>query len=281
MSSLVWSVLILANFITLSKAQCTTASRFACANCSTVSICSYGGVQVDSFRCDSIDSNRPFCSGNAGVCKSVPEGTCIKPSELCPRASDTFPHPSNCFQYIRCDDLKQAQIIRCSPSSYVYDHSTGSCKRRQTSNDCFQINCSLASNQNRWTSYRPAPKLAFFCSTTVGPMTFECSSGENQVFNVASRTCVFGCLSEGRFPVPDDVTKYYQCARGVYDVLVAHEVSCTTGLVFDPSLAICTTASSTTTDLAPSSGSTTIPAFTTNPAEITTAVTATEISNSN
>uniref|UniRef100_A0A8D8I1U0 (northern house mosquito) hypothetical protein n=1 Tax=Culex pipiens TaxID=7175 RepID=A0A8D8I1U0_CULPI len=123
------------------------------------------------------------------------------------------------FQYIRCDSQKQAQTIRCSPSSYVYDHSTTSCKLRQTSNDCFQINCALASNQNRWTSYRPVPKLAFYCSIAVGPMTFECSTGENQVFNVVSRSCVFGCPSEGRFPVPDDGTKYYQCARGVYGVV--------------------------------------------------------------
>lgn len=129
------------------------------------------------------------------------------------------PDPSNCLQYIHCDAQKQAQTVRCSPSSYVYDHSTRSCKQRQTSNDCFQVNCALASNLNRWTSYRPVPKLAFYCSIAVGPMTFECSTGENQVFNVVSRSCVFGCPSEGRFPVPDDGTKYYQCARGVYGVV--------------------------------------------------------------
>ncbi|KAL1394490.1 hypothetical protein pipiens_011915 [Culex pipiens pipiens] len=287
MSSLLNTVLILATFITFSNAQCTTGSRFACANCSTVSVCSYGGIQVDAFRCDSVNASLPFCSGNTGVCKSAPEGSCIQPSELCPRASDTFPNPSNCLQYIRCDAQKQAQTIRCSPSSYVYDHSTRSCKLRQTSNDCFQVNCALASNLNRWTSYRPAPKLAFYCSIAVGPMTFECSTGENQVFNVVSRSCVFGCPSEGRFPVPDDGTKYYQCARGVYGVLVAQKVSCSAGLVFDPSLANCTVAASTTTEPATTlvtAGSTTAvdtTELTTSPAETTTSSTATETSTSN
>uniref|UniRef100_A0A8D8I562 (northern house mosquito) hypothetical protein n=1 Tax=Culex pipiens TaxID=7175 RepID=A0A8D8I562_CULPI len=95
MSSMLNTVLILAIFITFSNAQCTTGSRFACANCSTISVCSYGGIQVDAFRCDSVNASLPFCSGNTGVCKSAPEGSCIQPSELCPRASDTF--PSECW----------------------------------------------------------------------------------------------------------------------------------------------------------------------------------------
>lgn len=221
MATLAYIVLLLVTFLTSLKAQCSNGARFACANCSTVSICSYGGIEVDSYHCSSVDATRPFCSGNAGICKSTPEGDCIQPSELCPRASETFPQPSNCMQYIQCDTEKQAQTVTCSPSSFVYDHSTKSCKLRQTSNDCFQLNCAL--NQNRWASYRPAPSLAFYCSSAVGPMTFECT-GENQVFNVASRTCVFGCPREGRFPVSDDASRYYQCSRGVYNAVRGNSI---------------------------------------------------------
>ncbi|XP_055589347.1 uncharacterized protein LOC129741632 [Uranotaenia lowii] len=211
--------------------QCDDGKRMGCADCSSFQICTWNKEPIASSqtRCDAIDKSTPFCKDNTGECVATPSTGCVKASELCP-SEGVFPYLSNCRQFVYCDTAKVAEVTNCV-SNWIYNHTYGDCVPLKSSRDCFQLNCATASNKNRWFAYTPNPKIYFYCSSTEGPMTFQCT-GENQAFNQQTRRCEFACPKEGKFAYPGDETNYYSCQldRGVMKATV---LSCPQDLVYD------------------------------------------------
>ncbi|XP_055536365.1 uncharacterized protein LOC129725021 [Wyeomyia smithii] len=215
--------------------SCEAGKRIGCADCGSVQICRWDGTPVESskYRCDSVDRTKPFCEGNTGVCSDTPSADCIKPSDLCP-APGIFPQPTNCREYIICDNDKNAYVAACAPNE-VYSHSVQDCVRSSAANTCFQLNCAAAASQNQWYAYTPNATLYVFCSSEAGPMTFKCS-GEHSAFNVNLKRCDFRCPSPGRFAIPDEPAgsqRYYQCVAGAGNSLSYTVQTCPANLVFD------------------------------------------------
>ncbi|XP_058465338.1 uncharacterized protein LOC131438941 [Malaya genurostris] len=211
--------------------NCEPGKRIGCADCSSVQVCLKDGTGIESskYRCDSINASQPYCNGNSGICSDQPEGDCDKPSELCP-AEGIYPNPTNCREYIYCVGGGKAYVVSCAPSE-VYNHTSQNCVRATTPNSCFQLNCSAAPAQNQWFVYTPAPKLYVFCSSSAGPMTFECSGSDS--FNPRTRKCEFVCRGQGRFPVEGKDNSFYQCTLGANNVLSYTIQVCPGNLIFD------------------------------------------------
>lgn len=221
--------------------KCEEGQRLGCADCSTVQVCQWNGNPIESskFRCDSVDRTKPYCTGNTGVCSEQPSADCVKASDLCP-SSGIFPQPINCREMIYCDNQKNAYVASCA-TGQAYKHSERSCVRMTATRDCFQLNCAAAGSLNQWFPYTPAPQLYVFCSSVVGPMTFQCE-GENQIFNQRLKRCDFSCPSEGNFAIPGEPAnsqRYYQCVLGAGRVLQANVAVCPGPLVFNPETRNC------------------------------------------
>lgn len=217
------------------NARCEDGKRLGCADCSSVQVCGWDGNPIESskYRCDSVDRSKPYCSGNTGVCVEKPAADCIKPSNLCPEPG-VFPQPTNCREYIFCDNEKKSYVASCAANE-VYSHTNQDCVRTSLANPCFQLNCGAPASQNQWYAYTPNATLYVFCSSEAGPMTFKCS-GQHSAFNANLKRCDFRCPDTGRYAIPDepaDSRRYYQCVAGPGNVLSYNVQECPVPLIFD------------------------------------------------
>lgn len=195
-----------------------------------------------------------------------------------------FPSPSSCNNYIVCDSSGSGIQYPCPfEPTYVYDHSTGFCKRRRTWGDCPVINCAIAFNRNRYVVYPPAPRIYFFCGTDT--LTLQCPIGN--VFNVKTDNCEFLCTSVGRFPHETDPTKYYQCLNAGSNRFTKVESTCPGETIFNGgfcSFQTNTTPSTTTIapiSTTPAAVTSTLASSSTADATVTTLSTDTSLGSSN
>uniref|UniRef100_A0A182W881 Chitin-binding type-2 domain-containing protein n=1 Tax=Anopheles minimus TaxID=112268 RepID=A0A182W881_9DIPT len=194
--------------------KCASGKRQDCADCRTVNICSYDQTVLTSYKCQDVEPEKPYCTGN-GICslESEPESACGVADDLCPLTQAGFyPDPANCTQYIYCDEKQVATHVSCLAANNAYNHSSSSCFLRKTLDDCYQVNCDLLLNRNKWFVYKPFPQLYFFCSNSGLPVMFECPR-PSEVYDVKLQRCKFECRESGRFPYPEDNKKYYECVH--------------------------------------------------------------------
>ncbi|XP_050094233.1 uncharacterized protein LOC126576955 [Anopheles aquasalis] len=215
--------------------RCEPGKRQACADCRTVNICSYDQTVLVSYKCLDVEPDKPYCSGD-GICsvKSDDENSCaVVADDLCPsKTAGFYPDPTNCTQYIYCDDKQAATPQSCLAANNAYNQSSSSCFLRRTLDHCYQVDCSLAQNRNKWFVYKPYPQLYFFCSSRGLPVMFECER-DNEVYDVKLQRCKFECQESGRFPHPDDSKRYYECVYVTLLMLQLFEQTCPLQLTFD------------------------------------------------
>uniref|UniRef100_A0A182NQ05 Chitin-binding type-2 domain-containing protein n=1 Tax=Anopheles dirus TaxID=7168 RepID=A0A182NQ05_9DIPT len=213
--------------------ECQTG-RIECDDCNTVKICSYDKSVLAHYRCKDVDPNAPYCVGE-GVCSNIPNpvGDCNKANDLCPTVGDSgyYPDPTNCSQYLYCDENSVGYEQSCVATNNVYNQTTSSCFLKRKSADCFQVDCNNSKNKDKWFVYTPSPQLYFLCSAS-GPVMFMCPR-ENHIFDLNLKRCEFHCSSAGRFAHESGDTMYYECAYTSTSKLEKFEQTCPPLLVFD------------------------------------------------
>uniref|UniRef100_A0A1Y9H9N1 Chitin-binding type-2 domain-containing protein n=1 Tax=Anopheles farauti TaxID=69004 RepID=A0A1Y9H9N1_9DIPT len=221
--------------------KCESGKRQGCADCRTVNICSYDQTVLTSYKCQDVEPDKPYCTGD-GICSSEydSESTCGVADDLCPSTKMGFyPDPSNCTQYLYCDDKQVATTVSCLAANNAYNHSSSSCFLRKTLDDCYQVSCDSLPNRNKWFVYRPFPQLYFFCSSSGRPVMFECPR-ITDVYDVKLQRCKFECRESGRFPYPEDNKKFYECVYVTPFKLELFVQRCPLQLTYDEEKRICT-----------------------------------------
>uniref|UniRef100_A0A182W882 Chitin-binding type-2 domain-containing protein n=1 Tax=Anopheles minimus TaxID=112268 RepID=A0A182W882_9DIPT len=158
-------------------------------------ICNYQKQEEGSYDCSTVDPSRPFCQN----------GVCIEESDC------TTQIPNNCSEAVYCDNDLAGSIYTAPVPSYMFDFKYDTWVYYQSPSDCFEINCSIATNLNKFFAYKPHPQLYIYCGTS-GPLTFQC--GDNNVYNEETNACEFGCLKAGKFEIEGVKDKYYSCLAG-------------------------------------------------------------------
>ncbi|XP_053667823.1 uncharacterized protein LOC128718176 [Anopheles marshallii] len=220
--------------------KCDSGKRQGCADCRTVNICSYDQTVLTSYKCQDVEPDKPYCTGD-GICSAEyeAESTCGMADDLCPPIKAGFyPDPANCTQYIYCDEKQVSTSVSCLAANNAYNHSSSSCFLRKTLDDCYQVNCDLLLNRNKWFVYKPFPQLYFFCSSSGLPVMFECPR-ESDVYDVKLQRCKFECRESGRFPYPEDNKRYYECVYVTPFKLELFEQRCPLQLTYDEERKIC------------------------------------------
>lgn len=232
-------LLLTANWAAADDA-CLGREGQVCDGCHTVVVCNgTGPAAVGGQTCPPAT---PYCSGGVCVERMAAENPCQvtpRPSAAnfrCP--SDDFigqlPDPFDCTRYHVCR-RGAAWTYTCDVApGTVYRHASGRCEPPALA-PCTSITCS-GDGDDRLQLYGPDNSVGFRCEGAGNATAILCPANHRVDVggSADSPACVRYCPRDGRQPVANDKSLYYECLA-LPDGSLSRPVlrECPEGSVFD------------------------------------------------